>query len=709
MKRLLLSLVCAFTVISSLSAQDFVNYAYGKPVKTSLGDVNASKITDGVLAASRWQCAVFGEEQWAEIDLGGMFTIHAAHIFLYNVNIMPLKNWTLQYHKDGKWLDIPGAAVSRNYGSRVEQRFTEPVETDKVRLLTTNTEEFGIREIQLWGKDIPDLPYGVEVEEEKPFVSDSHWVCVNQVAYNTDAPKGFTVPTAKNDLTFYVVDKETGKKCFKGKLKDGKGDFSKFKPQTDGKEYFIEVRDSRKGNAVSYPFVIGNRAIQGMSYKPALVFMNDVRSLVGTHPSCWGGTPFRDGTYYSYEMPSMVLMYLSDKAYIDNVPVTLNWERDSSKILSPDYKKTDDPNDRDALTTLENYYTLLEKPKSMDVPDWIQDIRFAVGWYLLDPISIEKENDPSGEIMHAQTIEQFAYFLYAYPYMKEYISHDFYRIVLDATLRWWRRSGLYDVITVVGTGKGRECPGHSIMPNLFMYEVAKREGLADADRFLEAARNQTAWIIGNADWDNPKFTKEQRMSEHKLVTGLTHFYLNYKEYAPEGLYDKLVGLAENYVSLSDNMWDFRRFDLSENWTIPGFNECGNIAGFPACALGLAMCLDDRPDLKERLVELAYSHFDILYGRNPLNAHAASKPDLGFEGVEKGFPFRYRDDICARLEITRGSLSSLPGTEMYPFNPTATPRWLEGWTAFNAAWNVSLAYLNFFEGHQDIGILRTIGD
>ena len=48
---------------------------------------------------------------------------------------------------------------------------------------------------------------------------------------------------------------------------------------------------------------------------------------------------------------------------------------------------------------------------------------------------------------------------------------------------------LYDVITVVGTGKGRECPGHSIMPNLFMYEVAKREGLADTDRFLEAARN----------------------------------------------------------------------------------------------------------------------------------------------------------------------------------------------------------------------------
>ena len=131
------------------------------------------------------------------------------------------------------------------------------------------------------------------------------------------------------------------------------------------------------------------------------------------------------------------------------MPVTLNWERDSAKVLSPDFKKTTDPNDRDAQTTLENYYTLLEKPKSMDVPDLVQDIRFAVGWYLLDPINLEAENDPAGEKMHAQTIEQFAYFLYAYPAMKEYISHDFYKKVLDATMRWWNRAGLFDVITML--------------------------------------------------------------------------------------------------------------------------------------------------------------------------------------------------------------------------------------------------------------------
>ncbi len=59
-------------------------------------------------------------------------------------------------------------------------------------------------------------------------------------------------------------------------------------------------------------------------------------------------------------------------------------------------------------------------------------------------------------------------------------------------------------------------------------------------------------------------------------------------------------------------------------------------------------------------------------------------------------------------MTRGSLSSSPGTEMYPFNPAGRHRHPEGWTAYNAAWNVSLAYLNFFENGENTTILKTLG-
>lgn len=679
----------------SLCAQDFFNFALGKPVNTSVNSENAKKITDGLTPNKQWRCSATGRTQWIEIDMTASFEVYAAHIYFDTSNIMPLLSWKLQYLRNGIWTDVPNAVVENNYNGMVEQKFTEPVETTKIRLITNNTEIFGVDEIQLWGKDIPKLPYGINLRKELPFVADRHWVCVNQIAYNIDAPKLFTVPTAKSDLRFYVIEKETGKECYSGRLRKRKGDFSEFRPKYDGKEYYIKVKDNNLGDGISFPFIIGHRAIQKMSYEPAVAFMNDARSIVGSHPSSYGGTPWRDGAYYTYEMPSMVLLYLSDKKYFDSIPVTLNWEKDSAKVLSPDFKKTKDPNDRDALTTAENYYTLLGKPNRMDVPDIIQNIRFTAGWYLLDPITHDPSGDPAGEKMHAQTVEQFAYMLFAYPYMKEYISYDFYKKILDAALRWWRRVGLFDVITTVGTGKGRECPGHSIMPNLMMYEVAKREKLDLAERFIDAAYNQTKWIMDNADWSIPKFTKGQRMSEHKLVTGLTYFFINYKEKTPEGLYDRLVELAENYITLSDNMWDFRRFDLTNNWTIPGFNECGNVAGFPACALSLAMCIEDGK-LRNSLVKLAYSHFDNLYGRNPLNAHATNRPELGFVGVDKAFPYKYKDNLCARLEITRGSLSSLPGTEMYPFNPKGMNRHPEGWTAYNAAWNVSLAYLNWYE-------------
>ena len=184
MKKILLLSVFVFGLLLSASGQDYLNYASGKPVTTSLGDNNASKITDGLLSGSVWMCFPIGAEQWVEIDLGALSKIFGAHIYFYAGNHLPLHNWKLQYHKDGKWLDIPGTENNRNYSARVEQRFTEPVETEKVRLITKNTMDFGISEIQLWGNDIPKMPYGVEEEAPKPYIADNHWVC--EVCYRLD-------------------------------------------------------------------------------------------------------------------------------------------------------------------------------------------------------------------------------------------------------------------------------------------------------------------------------------------------------------------------------------------------------------------------------------------------------------------------------------------------------------------------------------------
>jgi hypothetical protein len=239
------------------------------------------------------------------------------------------------------------------------------------------------------------------------------------------------------------------------------------------------------------------------------------------------------------------------------------------------------------------------------------------------------------------------------------------------------------------------------MPNLMMFEVAKRLGRSDAKRFMEAAQAQTQWIIDELDWNDPVTTKGQRMSEHKLMTGLVFFLKRYPQFAPMGLEKKIDQWVEVMIARSDNLWDFRRYNDQE-WALPrfsagshggaGWNEVGNVAGFPAVCLAAASAIDD-PAKKQRLLEIAVAHFDDLFGRNPIGAHSANHGPRDFFGVERGWPKKYQDNICARLELVRGSLSSSCGSEHYPFDQTGDFRHPEGWVAFNAAFNVSLAYVS----------------
>ncbi len=165
-----------------------------------------------------------------------------------------------------------------------------------------------------------------------------------------------------------------------------------------------------------------------MAYQPAVDFFNVVRSMVGSHPSAYRGTAWRDGTCYTYEVPSLVLLYLSDPEAFDKMPVTLNWAKEKEYLFSQDFKPTKEPNDKDALATVKAYYSQLLQPKSDNIPDIIQNIRFGTGWNLLDPVSADPSGELLGEQLHGQTIEQFAFFLYGYPDYKQYIEKEFYQM-----------------------------------------------------------------------------------------------------------------------------------------------------------------------------------------------------------------------------------------------------------------------------------------
>jgi len=63
------------------------------------------------------------------------------------------------------------------------------------------------------------------------------------------------------------------------------------------------------------------------------------------------------------------------------------------------------------------------------------------------------------------------------------------------------------------------------------------------------------------------------------MTSLVWLLQNYPDQAPAGLKEKIERWAQVAIQRSENMWDFRRYDLDKNWTIPELNETGNLVSF----------------------------------------------------------------------------------------------------------------------------------
>ncbi|QDU57222.1 hypothetical protein [Aeoliella mucimassa] len=490
--------------------------------------------------------------------------------------------------------------------------------------------------------------------------ADSTLLFVNQCGYQSDWPKRFTAIHAEPGQAFVVQQADTGEVLYSGALADGVGDFSDYRPN---KATTCVIRTN---SSTSDPFVVSPDWAQDVCYPAALHFMVDTRSVVGTHPSAYGGGPWRDSTYYTFEMPSLVLLYLSNPDYFQNLPIEINYARDKQKVLASDFEIVRANGDDGALETARRYYQEIDPPVGDNCPDIVQLMHWGVGWYLLSPATKDPSNDPLPRQIHPQTVEQFAFFLYALPEIEGYFTDSFKKQAHDFAFDQWESVGLLDVITDVGTLKGRHCPGHSIQPNLLMHEVAKREGRADAKRFLQAAVEQAHWVITHFDAADPRVTKGQRMSEHKLIMGLVTLQKDYPESAPEALNDWLRHWTDVVIARSDNLWDFRRYTDTE-WSIPrstgqqhstsgaaGWNEPGNLAAFPGICMAVAD-LDPESQKSVRLRQIGIAQLDNLFGRNPLAAHTAAlatDPEKGFAGAERGWPKHFHNDTCARLELVR---------------------------------------------------------
>ncbi|MDC0935717.1 discoidin domain-containing protein [Pirellulales bacterium] len=616
-----------------------------------------------------------------DIDLGETARIGGVHIYSGAADTAPIENALIQYWEDNQWKNIPSGRIQGNSVTATWVKFqdSDKIITDKLRLLIAKThgDIARIKEITVWpylDEGIPQLGMGVKSFVRPIDQSDVPPIYVNQSGYNLHRPKSFTAPEMSDGTRFVVREKKGKSPLFEGEINGHRGDFSEFNP-TGKKEYVVEA-----DGHTSFPFRIGPYWLERVTYQNAVDFMIDSRHYVGTSRTPIGNSiGWRDDCHYAFEVNTLVAQYLSNPAAYERMPVQIKYER------AP---KPDKPNQSRAWGAL--------APYPADAPDIVKLIHWGADVIVTQGLT------------HELLKEQMAYFLYAWPWLKPWLPEQNYEVVRDYAFTHWGDSeadrryawdkspehNLFAVKTVLGTTKGELPPGHSVQPNLLMYEVAKREGRDDAEKYFDAASAQTEWMIENLDWNDPQTTKGQRMSEHVTMTGLAHFAAEYPDRAPAGLKQKIVNWAEVMVRRSDNMWDFRRLTDGSDWVPSGkeptmWNEPGNVAGTPACMAAAISVIDD-PELKNRLRQLVYSHIDNVFGRNPTGRHFSYDAPKEIEGVEIGWYSEYGTGV-GMLGEARFVLEASPKREHYPFNPSVgNIGWSEGWVNHNTAFNASLA-------------------
>jgi hypothetical protein len=535
-------------------------------------------------------------------------------------------------------------------------------------------------------------------------------VAMNQVGYETGGPKRFTAPKAQDGTPFSIRPAGGGDPLFQGDVRGGIGDFSAFKPEDSTGHLVIELEGSTQ--VTSDPFLIRANLYREQFWQPAVDFLIDARSAVGSHPSAFGGCPWRDGCYYDAILPALVMFYLADPEGVQAMPGQIDWAADKKRVTAPDFafdEKVGGKSAQGFMDVVRAYYEL--EPPAPDAPDVVKLIHWGAGIYLIKPRTQDIMGDPLKLRIHPQTVEQMAYVLWAWPALKQWLPQSFYDKVREFVFanwspsleisRWWDSKTYITAESLTEKNpmggllhpfKGRHAPGHSIVPNLLMHEIAKREGRGDAAIYLDAAVEQADWCVKNLDWSDPRTTKGHRMSEHRTIPNLVWLLQKYPDKAPDGLKEKIDTWVDVALSRSDNLWDYRRYDMENHWSIPKLNDVGNLLAFPAIATAASWVIDD-PKKKARLEEISTAAIDHVFGRNPRLAAAPDHEEMGFPEVERGWPVSHPPG-CAFLDTVRGSISSAPGTEMFPFNPEGSYRHREGWVNYGAAWCMSLAYLRF---------------
>jgi hypothetical protein len=608
-------------------------------------------------AESYWQSKAGDENAWLLVRFPGATEVVKMEI-KFAASATPASAFQLQYLLNGEWRTFH--KIENNTSSIVEVNLDKPQLIDRVRLAAQDSQTLAVSEFLLFGQKYAD-DSGLE---NKP-------ILVNQSGYNLYRSKRFTAPGIQDNTPFAIINTNNGKEVFVGKVMGQKGDFSNFNPLTED-EFLVQIKTLQ-----SFPFRIGPNWLERVSYRNMVDFMLGARHYVGTvddiRPISFA---WRDGDFFNWSMQSLIAMYLSNPVAYERMEIKGQYVPNGSF-----------PDEYEGLWgKLEAFGP--ETPDIVQLIHWDADVKI------------------SQQLDHEMQKAELAHFLYAWPYIRQWLPQQNFDVVYQYVKDNWEKStvsehslsqynmskehNLLSLKTQLGTTKGEMPPGFSVIPNLMLYEVAQREGDVDAAKYFDASYSQMKWMIKNIDWSDPMTTKGQRMSEHMTMRAFTYFYEQFPDRAPDGIPEKVKEWAQVMMDRSDNLWDFRKYN-SEEWTPPGWNETGNILGFPAALFAASGILQDK-GLKNDLEMLAWSHFENAFGRNPTGRQFSYKGPEEVEGVDLGWYSRHRGGI-GLLDDVLFVFDGSPKSFHYPNFPEAGDLgWTEGWVQFNTAYNISMAYM-----------------
>jgi hypothetical protein len=527
------------------------------------------------------------------------------------------------------------------------------------------------------------LLFSLLIFEQIVFAQSTSRPIVNQAGYNLDEAKRFVCYGADDGKIFQIVYakdsvNQKAKAYFSGVIKENSGDFSSFNPIST-KAFVIKVR----GHGHSYPFLIADHLLEGLSSQLAYQFFIDVRGsenpIYSNESNVAGGGPSRDGGAYTLETPFEVMLYASNPALFDR------WHDDFNDSKSADLIKL-------ILWHAEFAYHH-------------RDYNGETGGR---PYFIGHPGEELQTYDYQNTLDHLAAVCAGWhSFLKPHLSEDQYRRYRQTCLSKWEAYERDQVVRYYvksekwvdfGWQEFNEMGnvfGQSIFRNLFMYLSEKNEKDGQPERFLMYAKRAAKDVVENWDFNNPRHMWWIRNGEHITPQALAYFLLVAPDEAPYGTKEKLEEWAHHMKGKTNNFWQYRKHSEVE-WAHPKTKELGN-AGLGGSMFAIAHLLQD-PQLRA----LGWSQVNQVFGLNPAEAHYSNKSkerlDINgyWHGIEKGWPYSHPHGY-GQLGKVRGTLDGTPLDNMFPYTMNSDISEInfayatEGWAATNRAWMSTVTF------------------